>query len=151
LLGEISGPGCLTLRTSIIGRELGTTSGLVEWFISQRGKAARGYARAIYTGFTTLELANIIARVLVARPDLSGLWQASSTPISKFDLLQLINREMNLGVDLQRDEALVCDRSLCSDRFRRETGYTPPSWPEMIRQMVQDPTPYPLIRKEHAC
>src|SRR4029077_7382775 len=31
LLGELDGPGVLTLRTSIIGRELQTQNGLVEW------------------------------------------------------------------------------------------------------------------------
>ena len=40
-LGEIGGPGCLTLRTSIIGRELSTTSGLIEWFLSNRGGQVR--------------------------------------------------------------------------------------------------------------
>src|SRR5262245_59580334 len=32
-LGETSGEGALTIRTSIIGRELTTRSGLVEWFL----------------------------------------------------------------------------------------------------------------------
>jgi len=35
-LGEVSWPGWLTLRTSIIARELQTASGLVEWFLSNR-------------------------------------------------------------------------------------------------------------------
>ena len=33
-LGEVSGEGGLTLRSSIIGRELSTSSGLIEWFLS---------------------------------------------------------------------------------------------------------------------
>jgi dTDP-4-dehydrorhamnose reductase len=33
LLGELASPGCLTLRTSIIGRELAGGHGLVEWLI----------------------------------------------------------------------------------------------------------------------
>ena len=36
-LGEISDRGCLTLRTSIIGRELHTSNGLVEWFLGNNG------------------------------------------------------------------------------------------------------------------
>ena len=41
-LGEVDGRGCLTLRTSIIGRELSGSSGLIEWFESNRdGKSAR--------------------------------------------------------------------------------------------------------------
>ncbi len=45
LLGEPSGPRCLTIRTSIVGRELRVRASLVEWFISQRGGSATGYAK----------------------------------------------------------------------------------------------------------
>lgn len=33
LLGEVDYPNAITLRTSIIGREIGTRNGLVEWFL----------------------------------------------------------------------------------------------------------------------
>ena len=100
-----------------------------------------------YSAPATLALADVIALVLRKRPDLSGVWQVSSEPISKFDLLEMVNREMNLGITLRRDEAFVSDRSLCSERFRRELGYTPPTWTEMIHDMAQDRTPYDLMRK----
>ena len=59
-LGEVAGAGCLTMRTSIIGRELQGASGLVEWFLSRRGSSADGYRHAVFSGFTTAELANIV-------------------------------------------------------------------------------------------
>jgi dTDP-4-dehydrorhamnose reductase len=62
-LGEVRAPDCLTLRTSIIGRELQTSSGLVELFLSRRGQAVKGYRQAIYSGFTTLP-ARIIANAI---------------------------------------------------------------------------------------
>jgi len=40
-LGEIDAPGCLTLRTSIIRRELTTCSGLIEWFQGNKGGKVR--------------------------------------------------------------------------------------------------------------
>src|SRR2546425_2908134 len=50
-LGEVSyKPHTLTLRTSMIGRELRTRHGLVEWLLSQR-QAVNGYRRAIFSGF----------------------------------------------------------------------------------------------------
>src|SRR5208282_4307928 len=49
-LGEVAKSGCLTLRTSIIGRELNSSFGLVEWFLSQRGGRVKGFTTAIYTG-----------------------------------------------------------------------------------------------------
>lgn len=141
-LGEVSGPGALTLRTSIIGRELRTSSGLVEWFLSNRGGQVRGYRRAIYSGFTTLALARIILDIVQQQPDLSGLYQVSSEPISKYDLLTLVNAVYQTGTVIEPDSTFVCDRSLDSSRFRAATGFRPPGWPEMIRQMYEDATPY---------
>src|SRR5690606_21826409 len=88
-LGETAGEGALTIRSSIIGHELGTASGLVEWFLSQRGKRVQGYRRAVFSGFTTHEMARIVRRVLTQHPDLSGTLQVSSEPINKYDLLML--------------------------------------------------------------
>jgi dTDP-4-dehydrorhamnose reductase len=141
-LGEVGAPGCLTIRTSIIGRELDTNNGLIEWFLAQKGKRVRGYRRAIFTGFTTAALAQIIADVLENHPQLSGVYQVSSDPISKFDLLTLVNDIYGLGVQIEPDCEFVCDRSLDSSRFRSATGCQPPTWNRMIQEMHQDPIPY---------
>src|SRR5690606_32244996 len=86
LLGEVAVAPGLTLRTSIIGLELSRFTGLIEWFLAQRGPV-RGFRRAVYTGLTTRELARVIERVLVHHPGLHGVWQVASEPISKYDLL----------------------------------------------------------------
>jgi dTDP-4-dehydrorhamnose reductase len=70
LLGEVEGSNCLTLRTSMIGRELERSDGLLEWFLSQNGKTVRGFTRAIFSGFTTNALANIIAQIVTSHPGL---------------------------------------------------------------------------------
>jgi dTDP-4-dehydrorhamnose reductase len=149
-LGEIGGEGALTLRTSIIGRELRSTSGLVEWFLSQRGLRIQGWTRAVYTGFTTDALAEIIGRVIALHPELSGTWQVSSEPITKYDLLHLLRDAYATGQEIEPYDAVAIDRSLDSTRFRGATGFVPPSWPEMIRQMAADPTPYDSWRNERA-
>ena len=77
-LGEIGGPGALTVRTSIIGRELSGTSGLVEWFLSRRGGTADGYRGAVFSGFTTAALAAILLRVIAEQPALEGLYHVSA-------------------------------------------------------------------------
>lgn len=141
-LGEIDAPGCLTLRTSIVGRELQTASGLVEWFLGRRGQTVKGYRQAIYSGFTTQALARIIADVIERHPKLSGVYQVSSEPITKYALLQLIRAEMNLPIKIEADDTVRIDRSLNSARFRSVTGFTPPAWYEMIREMARDATPY---------
>lgn len=141
-LGEVSGEGVLTLRTSIIGRELGTASGLVEWFLSQAGRRVRGFRRAIYSGFTTLELARIMARLIDDWPELSGLWQVSAEPINKFDLLCMLREAYGVAVEIEPDDGVDIDRSLDSRRFREATGYTPPDWPTMVAELAGDKTPY---------
>jgi dTDP-4-dehydrorhamnose reductase len=142
LLGETATENSLTLRTSMIGREIGTQSGLVEWFLSQRGGAVKGYKKAIYTGFTTIQLARIMADIAYNHPQLNGLWHASSELINKFNLLNLVNTAYKTEVHIEPDDSFSCDRSLNSDRFREMTGFQPASWPALIEEMAADPTPY---------
>ena len=138
LLGEVVGPGCITLRTSIIGLELKQKTSLVEWFIAQRGKKVQGFRGAIYSGFTTMEMARIIEKVLVERPEAHGLYHVSSEPISKFDLLLKINDHMKLNIDVEPQDDFQCDRSLDSSRFRREFGYQPPTWDKMVDELSEE-------------
>lgn len=55
-LGEVNGTNALTIRTSIIGRELASTNGLLEWFLSNEGGTVDGFTNAIFSGFPTLNL-----------------------------------------------------------------------------------------------
>ncbi len=145
-LGEITGAGCLTLRTSIIGRELHGASGLVEWFLSRRGDAADGYRHAVFSGFTTAELSGIVFRVLEQHPGLTGLYHVSAAPIDKLALLELLNDAFAAHVRVTpRDEPHI-DRSLDSTAFRAATGYDPPTWADMIRDLAGDSTPYESAR-----
>jgi dTDP-4-dehydrorhamnose reductase len=138
-LGEVHEPHCVTLRTSIIGRELETKSGLIEWFLSQEGKQIKGFRKAIYTGFTTAELGRLIERILLKHPEITGLWQASSDPINKFDLLKLAQAAFGWKGEINPDDTFLCDRSMDSTRLRTAIGYQPPSWESMINEMAANP------------
>ncbi len=135
--GEVTGPQCVSLRTSVIGHELGTNLGLLDWFISQRSQTINGFKKAIYSGFTTLEMARIIERILTRHPRLSGLWHVASEPISKFDLLQLCREKLGWEGIIEPNDEFVCDRSLNGDRFNEATGYKPPGWQAMISELAQ--------------
>src|SRR5665213_668168 len=74
LLGELNRPDCLTLRTSIIGWELHRFASLLSWFAAQRGKSIKGYHLAMYTGFSTKVVAELIGDILVTRKDLHGIY-----------------------------------------------------------------------------
>ena len=141
-LGEVTGDNCLTLRTSIIGRELETAHGLVEWILSNRGTSVKGFVNAIFSGFPTVVLADIISNLIRNHPTLSGLYHVSSEPINKFDLLNLIKESYKIDLEIERFEDFRVDRSLDSTKFRNETGFTPAPWKQMIATMASDETPY---------
>jgi dTDP-4-dehydrorhamnose reductase len=133
-LGEISFKNSLTLRTSIIGHELHTKTGLLEWFLSQSDKI-HGYKRAVFNGFPTIEIANIIGKIIIPKKGLEGLYHVASKPINKFDLLKLISFYYNKDILIKLDDKVIIDRSLNSERFYSETGYKPPDWEILIQRM----------------
>lgn len=141
-LGETAAPNALTLRTSIIGRELVRHRSLLDWFLSQNGQRVRGFRKAIYSGVTTNHLAETVAEIIEKKPELSGLYQVASEPISKFDLLRLLRDAYRLNVEIEPDDTEVCDRSMLGARFVEATGIVCPPWPELADRLAADPTPY---------
>ena len=144
-LGEVHYPHTVTLRTSIIGQELKTHLGLIEWFLAQTG-TIKGFQKAIFTGFTTDELSHIISQYVIPNPQLSGLYQVSSDPISKYDLLLLAREAYHKDIAILPEQDFFCDRSLDSSRFRQLTGYQPPAWPEMLAEMASHADFYSKFR-----
>jgi len=136
LLGEVDYPNAITLRTSIIGTELGSAHGLVGWFLAQSG-TVKGFTKAIFSGVPTAVLAQIMRDHVIPNPAMRGVWHVSAGPITKFDLLQLVAAEYGKDIQIVPYDQLVIDRSLDSSRFREATGWTPPSWPHLIAQMRQ--------------
>jgi len=135
LRGEVTGEGCISVRTSMIGPELSRKSGLLEWFLAQKERTL-GFRRAVFSGLTTPEQARVVERILERRPRKSGLYHVSGDAINKFDLLRMIARHFGLSTMLEPDDALVIDRSLDSMRFCADFGYQAPSWDEMIGELA---------------
>ena len=145
LLGECDAPA-LTIRTSIVGRELGTANGLLEWFLAQRGRSAKGYARAFFSGVSTQRLASVIGDIIERHPYLTGVMHVAGERISKLELLGILNEAFDAGVAIERDDAVDIDRSLDASRFRAATNIAIPSWREMAREMAADAEPYETWR-----
>jgi dTDP-4-dehydrorhamnose reductase len=135
LLGEVDGEGALTLRTSIIGLELGRRDSLVEWFLRQPG-AVKGWHRALYSGVTTFELARVLVRVLTEFPTLHGLWHVSADPVDKHTLLSKLRDALQLDTVIEPDGTVAIDRTLDSSRFQAVTGWCPPSWDSMLTELA---------------
>lgn len=146
LLGELNRPGCLTLRTSIIGWQLNTFSSLLSWFALQRNKHIKGYRKAIYSGFSTTVLAQLIGDILQTRPDLNGIYQVASEPISKYDLLIKLRDILGWNdIVIDPDDNFFCDRSLSGARFTMTTGWRPPTWEAMLHGIASEWTAYEAL------
>src|ERR1700722_19962894 len=125
LLGEVDYPHAITLRTSIIGHELLGQKGLVSWFLAQQG-TIKGFTHAIFSGFPTIELANIIRNFVMPRPKMKGLYHVASKPISKYDLLCFITKTYKKEIEIVPTDSIVINRSLRAELFNKETGYVVP-------------------------
>jgi dTDP-4-dehydrorhamnose reductase len=137
LLGEVTQPGVITLRTSIIGRSLYRNASLIDWFLHQKD-GIKGYRNAIFSGFTTKELARVIQMLLERHGGASGLYHLSSSAISKYDLLVGLRDRLARRIEIVADDSVRIDRSLDSSRFRAEFSYNPPSWESMLDELAQD-------------
>jgi len=146
-LGEVSHGNALTLRTSIIGRELERFESLLEWFLSQGRGPVQGYTRAWYSGVTTNYLADLVTRIIWQRPELRGLYQVTSPTISKFELLCRLRDAYQKDVEIVADDSFFCDRSMQGDQFVAATGYQCPLWPELLAELIRDSTPYEKWRQ----
>jgi dTDP-4-dehydrorhamnose reductase len=134
LIGEVSYSHAITLRTSIIGHELGRDHGLVGWFLS-RQERVKGYTEAIFSGLPTCELTRVVRDFVIPHASLRGVYHVAAEPISKHDLLQIVNREYGKNLQIEPDDQVKINRSLDASRFREATGYVAPAWPDLIAQM----------------
>jgi len=139
LLGEVDASGCLTLRTSMIGPELNSAHGLMEWYLAQK-MPVKGFRRAVFSGLTTLELAKLTAHLIEHPSAPSGVYHVAADPIDKYSLLGELKRVYPSAADIIPEDDTVIDRSLDGRRFDLAAGYKAPSWPQMIDEMrAHDP------------
>jgi dTDP-4-dehydrorhamnose reductase len=134
LLGEVDAPGVVTLRTSIIGHEIGSRRGLIDWFLSQEG-SVDGFRQAIFSGLPTVVLADVLKTHVLPNIELAGVYHVSAAPISKFELLSLVSRIYGKKIIINPSDSMKIDRSLDSSRFRSITGYVPATWPQLVQVM----------------
>jgi dTDP-4-dehydrorhamnose reductase len=130
-LGEIVNCKDLTIRTSIIGPELNPNGiGLFNWFSKQQGEV-NGYAKAFWTGVTTLELARAINHVIENK--ITGLYHlVNNEKISKYSLLQLLLKHFSKSeiTKINYSEQYIVDKSLINTRTMN--GYSVPDYEAMI-------------------
>ena len=137
-LGEVLSKNALTLRSSMIGPELFNKTELFEWVINNKEKEINGFSRVIYSGVTTVYMARLVADLIENHKDLSGIYNIASNPISKFELLHLINDNFDLGLVINKDQSIISNKTLDPSKIDNELGIKSPSWNELIIELKKD-------------
>ena len=137
-IGELKGPNSLTLRCSMIGRELDYYTELLEWFLSQKGETIKGFSNVVYSGITTVKMAEFVKDIIVHYPDLSGVYNISSVPISKYELLKLFKDTFGYTIENEKDITYKSRKDLLSNNFFKETKFTIPVWRDLMIQLKED-------------
>lgn len=133
LLGEINYSNHITLRISLIGHELASKKSLVDWFFTQNQVV--GYDRVIFSGLPVNHIADSLYDFVFPNDKLKGIYHLSSDPISKYELLVKLSSVYESKIKINKGTDLISDKSLNSDLFRKITGYSPPSWDNLIISM----------------
>jgi len=137
-LGEINSKSSLTIRSSMIGPELFNKTELFEWIINNKEKEINGFSRVMYSGVTTVYMAKLVADLIDNHKNLSGIYNVASKPISKFELLRLINDNFDLGLIINDDKTVISNKTLNASKIEKEIGLQPPSWDELIFELKKD-------------
>jgi len=106
----------MVLRTSIIGEELHKHASLIAWAKSQAGKAVNGFNNHQWNGMTTKQYAKVCQTILDQHLYREGLYHIFSNSITKYDLLHLLNNQLDLNLMIKNIEApQTIDRTLSTD------------------------------------
>jgi dTDP-4-dehydrorhamnose reductase len=124
---------CLTIRTSIIGRELDSFTGLLEWFLQQEGKTVTGFAGHYWNGITTKQFGEICDRIMRSSNGFPrcGLYHVFSTPISKYEMLLAFQRKYRIRCTIQAETEKKLNRTLTTKK-ELNVMLNVPSFDEML-------------------
>ena len=145
--GEINNNKTLTLRSSMVGREIYNHTELFEWLIKNKNGKIEGYDNVIYSGITTIRMAKIIDFILNKNLNLSGIYNIGSIPISKYELLKMLNKAFNLEIDIRKITQIKSNKVLISKKFTEITGLKTPNWNDLISEFKEDCETYSYIYK----
>jgi dTDP-4-dehydrorhamnose reductase len=137
-LGEVNSKSSLTIRSSMIGPELFNKTELFEWIINNKEKEINGFSRVMYSGVTTVYMSKLVADLIDNHKNLSGIYNVASKPISKFELLHLINDNFDLGLIINDDKTVISNKTLNASKIEKEIGLQTPSWDELIFELKKD-------------
>ena len=91
----------------------------------------------------------MINKLINSRSKLTGLFNISSSEISKFELLNKIKSQFKLNIEIIKNHKYKSNKSLNSDKFIKETGILTPSWDEMLKELYLDSIQNSYLYKKH--
>ncbi len=106
--------GCLTIRTSLIGRELVGFTGFLEWFLQQEGKTINGFKGHFWNGITTKQFGKICDKIF-QNPDKfyrKGVFHIFSNTVSKYEMLLMSQKKYKIDCVIIPDETNKLNRTL---------------------------------------
>ena len=103
-----------------------------------RGKQIKGYNNVLYSGVTSIWMGRVLKKILKYHSELSGIYNISSEPITKYSLLNLINEHFKLGIEITRDTKIKSNKVLISKKFTEITDINPPNWDDLITEFKED-------------
>ncbi len=107
---------CLTIRTSIIGRELEGFTGLLEWFLQQRGKEISGFTEHYWNGITTKQFGKICDKIMENRENYpkTGIYHVFSNVVSKYEMVNKFKEKFGVNCVIKKDSENKLNRTLAT-------------------------------------
>ena len=115
--------------------------------IKNKNGKIEGYDNVIYSGITTIRMAKIIDFILNKNLNLSGIYNIGSIPISKYELLKMLNKAFNLEIDIRKITQIKSNKVLISKKFTEIKGLKTPNWNDLISEFKEDCETYSDIYK----
>lgn len=134
-LGEINNAKDITMRTSIIGPELKTSTSLFNWMLKNPEQTVPGWDNAWWNGVTTLQLARCIDS-WIRSPDVTGIYHVVNNAVStnKYDLLCEINHVFDLGKQVVRSQGPKTVNKILQDT-KLARDWSIPDYPTQLREL----------------
>ena len=125
---------CMVIRTSIIGSEVHKYAFLISWLKSQKGKNVNGFTNHLWNGITTKQYAKVCSQIIDEKLYQNGLFHAFSNSITKYELLNLLNKKFDLDVKIHEVECEISvDRTMTT---LHDIGLKIPLIEDQIREMA---------------
>ena len=83
-------------------------------------------------------MALFIKDIILFFPTLNGIINIASNPISKYDLLILLNKHFKNESKILKDETYVSKKNLNAQKFYSKTKFQIPDWEDMIKDLKKD-------------